>query len=252
MSDTFRFAFFYTGNALVMLQTLLPVLMRCRAFLPHGVNFSFVNCDGDTTVCLDKVRLSQIITNGLRCVEGRVAESGYTESQADVDDLIVFICCSNAGKFTTRGEVRVVISIIRVVNIRPAPERASMSASATGSSRSHLSVIKAPLALAASRRMSRVSQAQGSNMSRLTAATGGRTNDEAKTPRNVVTTTEYVCVTISNTRNRPVMSKPEECFIPFKQKDSGECLLVHCARCGACILYHLGILGSGSLETRAS
>ena len=40
--------------------------MRCRAFLPPGVELNFVCKDQDAVVAIDRVRLSQIITNGMR------------------------------------------------------------------------------------------------------------------------------------------------------------------------------------------
>ena len=48
------------------LQCIVPVLMRCRAFLPPGVELNLVCKDQDAVVAIDRVRLSQIITNGMR------------------------------------------------------------------------------------------------------------------------------------------------------------------------------------------
>jgi hypothetical protein len=41
--------------------------MRCRAFLPPGIPLELVLPDPTVIAFLDKTRLSQIITNGLRC-----------------------------------------------------------------------------------------------------------------------------------------------------------------------------------------
>lgn len=40
--------------------------------------------------------------------------------------------------------------------------------------------------------------------------------------------TQYLCVTISNTRpaSRALIAKPEDCFIPFKQKGAGALLFL--------------------------
>ena len=49
-------------------QVLKPVLMRCRAFLPMGVDLSLAASSAclSSVVHIDAVRLGQIIMNGLR------------------------------------------------------------------------------------------------------------------------------------------------------------------------------------------
>jgi signal transduction histidine kinase len=47
-------------------EVAMPVLMRCRAFLPNGVPLRVVLCDPEATICVDQTRLSQVITNGMR------------------------------------------------------------------------------------------------------------------------------------------------------------------------------------------
>lgn len=51
-----------------LLQAIMPILMRCRAFLPVGVGLKVVIEDPRALAFVDKGRLGQIITNGLRCV----------------------------------------------------------------------------------------------------------------------------------------------------------------------------------------
>lgn len=46
----------------------MPVLLRSRAFLRHGVALSLLSDAFDAIVEIDRVRLAQIITNGLRYV----------------------------------------------------------------------------------------------------------------------------------------------------------------------------------------
>lgn len=45
---------------------ITPILMRCRAFLPVGVGLKVVFAEPKAVVFVDKGRLGQIITNGLR------------------------------------------------------------------------------------------------------------------------------------------------------------------------------------------
>jgi signal transduction histidine kinase len=49
-------------------EVVMPVLLRCRAFLPNGVPLRVIMCDPEATVCIDQNRLSQVITNGMRYV----------------------------------------------------------------------------------------------------------------------------------------------------------------------------------------
>lgn len=51
----------------VRLQLITPIVMRCRAFMPVGVGLQLVIADPNATAFVDKGRLGQIITNGLRC-----------------------------------------------------------------------------------------------------------------------------------------------------------------------------------------
>lgn len=48
------------------LQAVMPVLMRCRAFLPVGVGLKVIIKDSKLLANVDKGRLGQIITNGMR------------------------------------------------------------------------------------------------------------------------------------------------------------------------------------------
>lgn len=44
----------------------MPVLLRCRAFLPIGVGLKVIIKDPKLLANVDKGRLGQIITNGMR------------------------------------------------------------------------------------------------------------------------------------------------------------------------------------------
>lgn len=49
-------------------QVIHAVLMQGRAFLSPGIPLTLVMPNKDAVAMVDKVRLTQIITNGLRCV----------------------------------------------------------------------------------------------------------------------------------------------------------------------------------------
>ena len=50
-----------------LVQIITPVLMRSRAFMRPGVKLSLFSNDLDAIIEVDRVRLGQIITNGMRC-----------------------------------------------------------------------------------------------------------------------------------------------------------------------------------------
>ena len=56
----------FTLACVSCLQLVKPILMRCRAFLKPEIPFKVILPDPETVVCLDKGRLGQILTNGLR------------------------------------------------------------------------------------------------------------------------------------------------------------------------------------------
>lgn len=49
-----------------MLQLITPIVTRCRAFMPVGVGLQVCIADPKGIAHVDKGRIAQIITNGLR------------------------------------------------------------------------------------------------------------------------------------------------------------------------------------------
>ena len=58
----------------VLGDVIMPVLLRCRSFLHHGVELKVIMPSPSATVHVDPTRLAQIITNGLRYVGNAAAE----------------------------------------------------------------------------------------------------------------------------------------------------------------------------------
>jgi hypothetical protein len=119
--------------------------------------------------------------------------------------LYAVSCLSNAGKFTDSGEVRVTLSIETLSTVMrmygPTPRRLSRGNS-----------IK-----------DRISK--GSSMfkrnGRVMVLENGAEIDVKASMVDEPDEPQFVCLTISNSRGPGFIAKPEDCFIPFKQKGGG-------------------------------
>lgn len=192
-------------------QTLVPALLQCRAFLAKDIPLRFFITHPDAVVLVDRVRLIQMITNGLRY--GRLTVISRCSPATQWGVLCVptrlehfslpMRLCSNAGKFTPQGEARVFVALV-------CKNKDSLScrsgAKQRPPSRSH-------------------SARRSSSVFPITACSGlslGQTQDAGSPiPAAGDSLTQYLCVTVSNTRAGAPLAKPEDCFLPFKDKGAG-------------------------------
>jgi hypothetical protein len=175
----------------------MPVLMRCRSFLASNVDFKVQISDPDAVVYLDKNRLCQILINGMRYACSNVCHE-FQRCRYNH-----FLFHSNAGKFTSQpGEV-----IVRVtVEQRKVSLMSPRSTTVTTAQQHTLHDLSKVYGATPTVEV----DASEVGMSR------GDTIPDPADPTTALAT--YLVVTISNTRDGPPMSRPEDCFIPFKQK----------------------------------
>lgn len=117
--------------------------------------------------------------------------------QADPRDIVCFslsLLCSNAGKFTNSGEVRVTVAVVKM----PGSSRRSLAGTPVGAT------------------------PPGSSSKMISTRVVGE--DVVPPPPLQQDTQSFLCVTISNARSGAPLERPEECFIPFKLKGAGVCM----------------------------
>jgi hypothetical protein len=128
--------------------------------------------------------------------------------------------CSNAGKFTTSGCVRVTVSLVGARSPRKSilPRQSTQLASPVAT-RERRSWFK--------RVMTRRRRRQIADSAVATStATSPLTVDVEAAPDSHT----FVCVTISNTRAGAPIPDPEDCFIPFRQAGGGLlCVAIPCS-----------------------